>query len=276
MQLLSSAGSTQQTSEQLQCSLLSKLPLDVRLMIYELVLGGMVFHLSAFGPRFRILLYICNRPDRIDDQPHECHSLSTKAPSAAPRQDFQDASGLLPLLVTCRQVYSEAIHVLYSANVFEFRQNSAAFRFLKMMIPPQRLQSIRRFRWHMRIPHHPNTNGRSRRDWSGLFEFFTNEMTGLQHLLLQIQTMQPMEAEIRETSDDEGMDWVRPMVEMAVTANRKRGCKVDIVTAGVTHDPVKEFKELSKGDPGLSSREVLQKTCTRFHERIRVSLITKA
>ncbi|KAK4542959.1 hypothetical protein LTR36_005957 [Oleoguttula mirabilis] len=271
-QLFSAVGAEQHTSDQTACGLLSKLPLDVRMIIYDMVLGGMVFHLDAQNPRSRILLDICNRPEAINDPNHQCHELSIKRAISAPREQYIEATGLLPLLVTCRQVYSESVETLYSANTFEFTKNSAAFRFLKVMIPPQRLHSMRHFRMRMQLPHHPSINTRSRRDWNDLFQFFTHEMSGLLSLRLAIQMLQPAQAHILETTDVEGAEWIRPMVLMAIDANRRRGCKVEIVTGGVTHDLNAIFKGAVRDDATGTPDKALDFTCIKVHERIRLSL----
>ena len=235
----------------------------------------MVFHLDAQNPRGRILLYICNRPEAINDSYHQCHELSVKRPSSAPREDYKAATGLLPLLVSCRQVYQESISTLYSANTFEFTKNSAAFRFLKVMIPPQRLHDIRHFRMRMQLPHHPTNNNRSRRDWNDLFKFLTNETDGLLSLRLAIQMLQPAQVHIRETADVDGVDWIRPMMLMAIDANCQRGCKVEIVTGGVTHDLNQLYQETQNNvhiEPAMMANATLELTCVKVHERIRHSL----
>ena len=272
-QTFSVAETRQQMHEQPSCAFLSKLPLDVRMIIYDMVLGGMVFHLDSQNPRSRILLNICKRPEAIDEpNHHQCHELSTKRPSSAPREDYQEATGLLPLLVTCQQVYAECIETLYSANTFEFTKNSAAFRFLKVMIPPQRLRNIRHFRMRMQLPHHPTLNNRSRRDWNDLFTFFAQEMNGLLSLRLAIQMLQPAQAHIIETTDTEGADWIKPIVLMAIDANRKRGCKVELVSGGVTHNLVAIFKQTTHATIDTTPEKVLELTSVRVHERIRLSL----
>ncbi|KAK5136067.1 hypothetical protein LTR08_004117 [Meristemomyces frigidus] len=285
LQLFSTSEPEQRYHEQADCGFLSKLPLDIRMIIYDMVLGGMIFHLDAQNPKSRILLYICNRPDAINDSNHQCHELSTKRPSSAPRADYKDATGLLPLLTTCRQVYSESIQTLYGANTFEFTKNSAAFRFLKVMIPPQRLHNIRHYRMRMQLPHHPSINSRSRRDWNDLFSFLTNEMDGLLSLRLAIQMLQPAQVYIQETPDVDGADWIRPMVLMAIDANRRRGCKVEIVTGGVTHDLNQVYRNTLHDDLVVTADAALELTCCqnsaatddrRKSRRIKPSLVKRS
>ena len=273
LRVLTSVESEQRTYEQAQSSLMSKLPLDIRMIIYDMVLGGMVFHLDSQTQKSRVLLDICRDPTAFHDPTHQCVELYTRRPSSAPREEYAVATGLLPLLVTCRRIYSEAIGTLYSANVFMFGRNAAAFRFLKTMIPSQRLHSIRHFRMRfMRLPHHPMFNSRSARDWTDLFDFFATEMTGLRGLYLALQMNEPMICMIKETADEEGTGWIVPMVSMAVEAERKRGCRVEIVTEGVTHDLGRIHKEISNANVGASESEVQELACVAVHKRIRMSL----
>lgn len=271
----SNADIEQYTASQKQCALLTVLPLDIRMMIYDLVLGGMYFHIgtSHIDSSGRMLCFICQRPrGTADDDHQECLAPSGHRPSSAPREDYAQATGLLPLLVTCRQVYSEAIETLYSSNTFEFWQNQVAFRFLKVMIPPQRLRCIRRFRWAMQFPHHPYINARSQRDWSDLFSFFANETYGLQHLHLKLKRNHPVEAIIRETPDERGVGWMKPIVLMAIDAHRKRGCLVEIVTNGIVHDPVSIYHYVLEAHSNEAYNSVLDLCCAEMHKRIRLSL----
>ena len=275
LQVFSAVEPEQHTYLQEQCALLSMLPLDIRLIIYEMVLGGSFFHVTTNDSKSRILSHTCKRTSSSRPDDHQaCFSIppTERRPSSAPREDYPSATGLLPLLVTCRRIYSEAIDTLYSANTFEFWENRVALRFLKQTLPPQRLHSIRRFRWDMQIPHHPNINARSRRDWSDLFRFFANETTGLQHLYLKLKKNHPMEAEIAQTRDEDADGWVRPMVEMAVDANRKRGCKVEIVTNGVVHEPEAIFRAIANADQKMGFEVVVHLACAEMHRRIRGSL----
>ncbi|TKA71106.1 hypothetical protein B0A55_07872 [Friedmanniomyces simplex] len=271
-QFFSSLETGQQTYEQVDSPFFSRLPLDVRMIIYEMVLGSMIFHIESATPQSRIYHLICSRPSAINEPNHQCHELTGQRPSSAPREDYKEASGLLPLLVTCRRGYSECIRTLYTANTFQFTSNHAAFRLLKAMIPPPRLQSLRHFRMIMRLPHHPHMNSRSKRDWSALWEFFAKEMTGLQSLYLKLLMLHDTQEQIRRMEDAEGAEWVQPMVVMAVTANLARGCKVEIVTGGEVQDLEGVFKETVSADVGSNHVALVRHTCMKVHERMRISL----
>ncbi|KAK6433691.1 hypothetical protein LTR95_010133, partial [Oleoguttula sp. CCFEE 5521] len=146
--------------EQEDSPFFASLPLDIRMIIYDMVLGGMTFHVSAGDNHSRIFHLICQDPSRITQtQQHDrCHQSQLKRPSSAPREDSKHATGLLPWLTTCRRAYSETIDLLYSANRFEFTQIHTSFRFLTRMIPQPRLPALRHIVLKMAVPRHPDLN----------------------------------------------------------------------------------------------------------------------
>ncbi|WPG99006.1 Hypothetical protein R9X50_00180800 [Acrodontium crateriforme] len=276
LQFFAAAEPVRHTEDQLDSALFAKLPIDVRLLIYEEVLGNMVFHLEARNNGTQIVKEICCRPDLIDEPIHQCHiSNPRKSPSFSGNGN-QHSSSLLPLLLTCRRVYSEVIPILYGTNVFEFRQGKGAFYFLRLMLPPQRLANIRHFRLHMRLPHHPHINSRSRRDWETMLMFFTTEMPALNKLYLRLLTNYITETQITETDDVDGAEWTKPIMRMVVDVQRNRRCHVKFVTPGVSggvaHDCIGIFKETAK-TTGLSPQErLIELASIALHERIRVSI----
>lgn len=290
LQIFSAVETEQHTSPQDQCLFLTRLPQDIRFMIYEMVLGGKVFHIQAKNtndPHCRLLSWTCTRPELIYDQGPDTHipcfstsgtsSPTASRPSSSHNPYFEDhlqPTGLLPLLVTCRQIYTEAVPILYSNNTFEFTQNRTAFRFLKVMIPPPRLKDIRRFKWDVRLPYHPQISSRALKDWNDLFLFFSNETSSLQHLYLKLQLLHPMQADILRTPDDgpAAAAWIKPMLVMAIDANRRRSCKVEIVSNHVVLEPERIFKAVARENPGEMFGWILGEACTEMHRRIRLSL----
>ncbi|KAM3416129.1 hypothetical protein BST61_g7738 [Cercospora zeina] len=280
LQVLAYLDSEQRSSEQEQSGFFSTLPYDVRIIIYEVLLGGQVFHCSAQNAKSRITHYVCNRPEHIEQEGsrHKCSDASYGQPLLSTRGGrttttlYTMFSGLLAPLLTCRKMYSEAMPILYGSNTFVFSQNFAAFSFLKLKLPRERLSCFRRFRLHMRIPRHPNVNGRANRDWKDLWKFFETEMTGLQSLYLEIQMLQPTEAQIQETPDDQAGNWIRPVILMAVEAQRARGCQVEIEIRGITHSPAQIFMEVARSYSDVTEADVLERSCAVFHQRIRLSL----
>ncbi|CAK1365272.1 unnamed protein product [Cercospora beticola] len=272
LQVLAYMEAEQRCSEQEQSGFLSKLPYDVRVIIYEMVLGGQVFHCYAQNAKSRITHYVCNRPEQIEEEgsQHKCSdAFYDQRPSVTRRSAM---SGLLAPLLTCRKMYSEAVPILYGSNTFVFSQNFAAFGLLKLKLPQQRLPCFRRFRLHMRIPRHPDLNNRANRDWADLWRFFGTDMTGLQSLYLEIQMLQPTEAQIEETPDDQASSWLKPVVVMAVEAQRARGCQVEIEIRGVKHRPAQIYGEVAGTFPDAAEAVIMERSCAAFHQRIRTSL----
>jgi hypothetical protein len=109
---------------QQHCAFFAKLPVELRFKIYKFVLSYSIIHTLALRRRMahakcsankesdieRACLpqdheYICRHPIWSDDEPWNPVTLS--------RAD-------LALLRTCRQIYVEAINILYSSNTFDF------------------------------------------------------------------------------------------------------------------------------------------------------------
>ncbi|OQO13365.1 hypothetical protein B0A48_01593 [Cryoendolithus antarcticus] len=250
------------------------LPFDVRMIIYDMVLGGMTFHVSAGDNHSRIFHLICQDPSRITQtQQHDrCHQSQLKRPSSAPRDDSKHATGLLPWLTTCRRAYSETIDLLYSANRFEFTQIHTSFRFLTRMIPQPRLPALRHIVLKMAVPRHPDLNSRTKRDWQDLFDLFSKQMTGLQSLQLTLGMLESVKQQIRETADSDGVSWIRPMMIVAVDGYAKRRCKVYLAIEGVRHDLVHIWRSVPEGHSEVFPEMKIDGACTRLHQRIRMSL----
>ncbi len=74
-------------------------------------------------------------------------------------------------------------------------------------------------------------NTRSRRDWSALWDFFVNEMTGLQNLYLKFLMLYDTQEGIRKTEDADRWARIQPIVISTFSGNCDRGYRVQIVTA---------------------------------------------
>ncbi|KAI5363072.1 hypothetical protein Slin15195_G104490 [Septoria linicola] len=111
------------TPTQMQCSFLSTLPAEVRTQIYE-----MYYH-------DRNLLFV-----RVRRQWRVRATVLTLLSSSRQEADLSH-EGLLDLSLTCRQIYSETINLLYACNTFCFAQPGQISPFLKH-IPPRRWTAI--------------------------------------------------------------------------------------------------------------------------------------
>ncbi|KAF2399100.1 hypothetical protein EJ06DRAFT_531412 [Trichodelitschia bisporula] len=92
----------QKTAGQSQSAFFAKLPLELRSQIYKEVLGDFSLYLFISMKKLRHI--------KIDR--HEAKE------DLAARRYQQPGPSLLPLLLTCRRIYSESISYLYSSNKF--------------------------------------------------------------------------------------------------------------------------------------------------------------
>lgn len=113
---------------------LARLPLEIRLKIYELVLGGNVFHLERTFTRV------------IHQARFSCVShLRSKfwEFSVLPLGGRWFDGANLALLLSCRQIYTEAVSILYSQNTFHFNDPMALIILVTYCLPPQFVLALR-------------------------------------------------------------------------------------------------------------------------------------
>lgn len=192
------------TAGQRLSGLLTKLLEDVRLIIYEAVLGEMGFHLSVAQMRSPLQCFIC------------CHSNLLFGPDTHGVCHVKKKKDLLPLLLTCRQIYSEAIHILYAANAFQFSQPFGLRSFVNML-PMHRLSSIRRLRFYLHLERHPTLNARTRGDWEDIWTFFSRTLSGPTLLRVDLGMDRAVVRRIaNENEDDAG--WLLPVAQCVRSA----------------------------------------------------------
>ncbi|CAO2651865.1 Nn.00g001480.m01.CDS01 [Neocucurbitaria sp. VM-36] len=120
----------QRTLDQPQSSFMTKLPLEIRRLIYEKALGEASIHVMTKGGA--LLARRCGLA--------ECRCV-VNTTIEEKRLDF-----VLPLLRTCRLIYSEAIEYLYTANSFSLATDideQPTLNYLSYYFLPQRLTQIR-------------------------------------------------------------------------------------------------------------------------------------
>lgn len=93
----------QQIYEQAQSNFFARLPAELRTLIYTEILGGNVLHIVKREKRLGHSRCTVNRLLQ-DERVYVCRSPTDR--------------DLMPMLKSCRKVYLEAIHLLYSRNVF--------------------------------------------------------------------------------------------------------------------------------------------------------------
>ena len=116
--------------------LLNRLPLEIRFEIYRYVLGDNLLHLVQGKKQ---ISHVRCRAASVPDYARSCRP--SAASTAARLFPGSTSNGNLALLQTCRQVYQEAIDLLYSTNVFDLDDPRTLF-YLSRSIRPQRLASI--------------------------------------------------------------------------------------------------------------------------------------
>ncbi|KAJ5947804.1 hypothetical protein N7466_000819 [Penicillium verhagenii] len=145
-----------------QCQLLSRLSPELRLMIWEMVLGAQRLHIIQRNHQ-RLGHIVC---------PLGIHRSTSKSDNAcrardnSPTCDICDGhgipqpvkegdlahsgrkAGLLSPALTCRQMYHESIHLLYTLNTFEF-SNPWSLPYMRPTIPAEHWDCIRsvELRW---------------------------------------------------------------------------------------------------------------------------------
>ncbi|KAF2007273.1 hypothetical protein P154DRAFT_558567 [Amniculicola lignicola CBS 123094] len=127
-------------ARQAQSLLISKLPIELRALIWEHFLGGHLIHMywqTGGTP----LSFICKREE-------SCISLAHSTPTRQGSTEISWTSihpidtsridqkkGFMPLLLTCRALYFESTRALYTKNTFDFSNQWAHLRTLQWHIP---------------------------------------------------------------------------------------------------------------------------------------------
>jgi hypothetical protein len=97
-------------------------------------------------------------------------------------------------------------------------------------------------------------------------------MSGLQSLHLTLAMLESVKQTIRDTADSDGALWIKPMMEMAIYTYNRRGCKVQLVIDGTSHDLVQIYRAIPVGHAEVFPEMRIDGACTILHQRIRVSL----
>ncbi|KIM99250.1 hypothetical protein OIDMADRAFT_56405 [Oidiodendron maius Zn] len=169
---LSAGSKALRTADQSQCNLLSKLPTEIRQLIWIECLGQMTFHLKIEDRKLRHTR--CCSPT-----PASCNGCYRY------RKGSQQNTHLLSLPLTCRQIYSEAIFILYSTNTFVTEQISTV-EYLPLVFLASRHDAITsiRLEWYL-TDYGPGSltskTSFQMKQWVAIWRILTN-MKSLQHL----------------------------------------------------------------------------------------------
>ncbi|KAE8551742.1 hypothetical protein EYB25_005632 [Talaromyces marneffei] len=137
---------SQTPDQQPECLLLNKLPPELRLVIWEMVLGGLRLHIIQRSKR-RLGCVICPQEDTCDI----CRGVLQQPVKST--ETCCSNVNLISLLVSCKQIYRESIHLLYSSNTFEF-SNTWSLAYLRPTIPPNQWTAIRKVDLKWAFPGH--------------------------------------------------------------------------------------------------------------------------
>ncbi|KAL3489620.1 hypothetical protein BJX62DRAFT_238886 [Aspergillus germanicus] len=108
---------------QIQCLLFSKLPPEIRHMIWVAVLGDLEIEIVTRRHR-RVIPHFYDECACVNKRAHTCPLLGCIIDSHKTNEDQyrEQESGLrlLAVVLTCRRIYTETLPILYSTNTFTF------------------------------------------------------------------------------------------------------------------------------------------------------------
>ena len=184
---------------------LLRLPFELRIHIYELALGGNILNLRHKHCRVAHLRLSTSCPP-----PPLFHGVSETHPFLSPNQ-FSTTG--LPLLLTCRSIYRDAIRLLYTSNTFFVSDLGVLIHWADPpLLHPRRFADIRDLsvRWvYYSDPQHFVGSAAAPYDWrtwSTFWEIVATQMSGLKRLELRMEYMGRREEVGVEA------EWVRAMM----------------------------------------------------------------
>ncbi|KAL8688779.1 MAG: hypothetical protein Q9218_005394 [Villophora microphyllina] len=198
--LLASPSTASQT-----CALLS-LPLELRQRIYEIALGERILTLSNEYGMIRI----------HETLPLHCVTWDSRGPHRNLNEetaDLESESGhpTFKLLLSCRQIYVEAIGILYSTNIFSLDSPLMLVYLKDLRFLPQRFQAIKHLSisWtYMTDPAHYHGSIHEPYDWATWEHFWS--------IIAYDMQLVSLNASIGYMGDRQGLnmtgDWVKPML----------------------------------------------------------------
>ncbi|KAL8663490.1 MAG: hypothetical protein Q9202_003800 [Teloschistes flavicans] len=191
-----------------QTSTLLSIPFELRQIIYQFALGESILLLSNNYGKIRIHRTL--PPYGVtwtSDGPTYRWNMETA--------DFESKFGFptYRLLLTCRQIYVEAIDLLYSRNVFNLDSPLMLIHLKDLSFLPQRFQKIRHLSlsWtYMTHPAHFHGSIHEPYDWATWERFWK--------IIANDMRLVSLSANIGYIGDRQGLnmegDWVKPILEV--------------------------------------------------------------
>ncbi|KAF2817919.1 uncharacterized protein BDZ99DRAFT_493561 [Mytilinidion resinicola] len=173
-----------------ECLFLQRLPLELRQEIYRLVLGDATMHLD-YSPYRCFSSYECQAPPScFNGDDTWCSSPCFRKDCVTPRWSR------VPLLLSCQQIHSESVDLLYTTSNFCLLVGAAENSFLELTkrLSPRNLNSIRSISIHWAFMNVIDDvfslgnivpNPWKRTNWDRLWESIAG-MQGLRHLVINL------------------------------------------------------------------------------------------
>jgi hypothetical protein len=210
----------QKTRSQSGSPLFTRLPTEIRFMIWADVLGDHFLHVAQ-GPK-RLVAIDCGENSGPETRSHGCWRCTTASVvmesvsyiDECRRDGYRDGhptkpANLLSLLQTCRIIYTETMPILYKTNTFDFNHIDTLVYFQRCILP-QRLDQVRflRLEWYFEYLHVGLAHMARHRNlttWSEICDALAS-FTGLQELTLYL------DGYTFSTVSDKWHDW-KPVLE---------------------------------------------------------------
>lgn len=164
------------------CTLLARLPLEVRLQIWTIAVGNRTYHISLLPGR--LASKICQNCREEDGR---CHALWHLAHPYLDECHYESSSAVL-LLQTCQQVYNETIDLLYSSNVLDI-SDLGVLKYFSQGAPPESLSLVRHLRvhwqdhsWNSRSLRLPTPHAGFDGTWEMFWRLALSELKGLRSI----------------------------------------------------------------------------------------------
>ncbi|MCJ1372319.1 hypothetical protein MMC20_003542 [Loxospora ochrophaea] len=187
-------SSPQRTLDQAQSALLARLPTEIRRLIWFEVLGGHLLHIARRPKRLLAIGCPENFGPELQTGQHGCWGLMNMAyfgcrtPGIYHPRSRHPAkpANLLPLLQTCRKIYTETISMLYGDNIFDINHLDTLM-YLQRSVLPQRLNQIQvlNFTWYFVYPTVGSSVPYNLATWREACDVLAS-FAGLQELMLHL------------------------------------------------------------------------------------------
>ena len=168
------------------CMLLQRLPLELRLIIFSHVIGNDQFRIITIPWKLVAAPDIEGNVSMTRD-----HISSFFGRSPNQRRGFSSGNALLQ---TCRQIYQEAIDVLYATNTFVFLDFPTFETFAKTILPA-RLNAIR----SLQFRYSPTKSIGYQHECTGHYDL-PSELDSIWELVLSMKGLQHLDLELEAYS----------------------------------------------------------------------------